>query len=500
MALVDAQIGLWKNKVSLTAKLAWLVLFNSPEFLIFFAVLLVCYYLPFMRRLQVVSLLLASFYFYWYGALSLTALLVVSVLVNTLISQYLLQPGRSKWEKTTGLACGVCFNVLILCFFKYGPLVFETIMSANPRMLHSLPKGTIALVASIALPIGVSFYCFEGISLTVDSSRGRCTKSNLLTHLRNTGLFISFFPHLISGPILRASEFFPQIGPKSIQSIDWTACFKWLTLGYFLKIFVADSLAEFTCDLGYPVLAGKGAINNFVMLIGYSAQIFADFAGYSYIALGLAQLLGYSIPDNFNAPYIARSLGEFWKRWHISLSTWIRDYLFIPMGGSHCPWYRAGFNLLFVMVIGGLWHGASWNFALWGLCHGMGLLVEHLILAKIKIKDNMLFSLGRMFATYCFVTFCWMLFLAKGTNLFVPYFTAFFCLLDKPLNVFMTAQIAYHALPVFLLHLYSWSKEHHWRCGLLTEQPLFKACALGIMLFLSVFDPGSYHAFIYFQF
>lgn len=455
--------------------------------------------MPFVRRIQIITLVCASIYFYWRGGGGFTALLGTSIAVNALISYFALKYDASVRTQRLLLLGGVLFNASVLCLIKYASLIVFSLHDLNSAI--EIPRRGLVFLLCTTLPIGVSFYSFEGISLTVDSVKGKFQGSALLQHIRNTSLFIAFFPHLVSGPILRAADFFPQIGAKRFRDIDWGTSIKWITLGYFLKIFVADNLAEYTLKFHFFLrMVELGPINNTALLFAYSAQIFADFAGYSYIALGLASLLGYTIPNNFNAPYIAQSLSDFWKRWHISLSQWIRDYLFIPLGGSRCVWYRAVFNLLFVMVLGGLWHGASWNFAIWGLIHGVGLAVEHLVRSKIKLPDHWLLSLARMALTFSFVTTGWIMFMLGNPRDFSLFVNAFFENSKQPLDPILVTMLAYYSLPVLFLHLYYWNRENHNIAEALFAKPFLKAVILAVMLFLTILNPGPHYAFIYFQF
>jgi alginate O-acetyltransferase complex protein AlgI len=513
------------------------VLFNSAEFLVFFAIVFALYYLPIFRKFQTFVLIAASLFFYYQGAHGITILLLVSIIVNALIS-FSLTTKSSKTQRGTLLFSGIVFNLAILCFFKYAGLLFSTLVAIKPEI--STPPTCLVELLSIGLPLGISFYCFEGISLVVDSARVRILRTSStgdvgallsdkrsgareqngeqhedqnqhdglahlvlkdrLKHLSDTGLFISFFPHLISGPILRAAHFFPQIEPKSFRKIDWNTNFKWLVLGYFLKVFVADNLSEYTLQLTSPTFQTAGKLNNLVLLIAYSAQIFADFAGYSYIALALAGLLGYSIPNNFNAPYLARSLGEFWNRWHISLSLWMRDYLFIPLGGSRCNPIRASFNLMLVMILGGLWHGAHWNFVLWGAIHGFGLMIEHLLAAGIKLTDSFVLSFSKRLLTFWFVTFAWVTFLIRDTDQMLRFIQHLFSDPSLSLDLSRLILLSFYSIPVLLLHLYQWNKEKASKRFAFVDHNFFKASVLALMIFLIFFNPGPHHAFMYFQF
>lgn len=364
--------------------------------------------------------------------------------------------------------------------FKYSPLLAS---------LSSLPEGALPGWL-LALPPGISFYCFEGISLLVDVAQGKISPAEpVRQYSGRVALFVSFFPHLISGPILRAAETLPQFSvEKTIRQIDWHTAFKFLILGYFLKIFVADNLADLTWQARKPLFVGSRTYLSF--LIGYSAQIFADFAGYSFIALGLALLLGIKIPNNFRAPYLSVSLSDFWRRWHITLSTWLRDYLFIPLGGSRHGKLRALFNVFLVMILGGLWHGGSINFAIWGAYHGAGLVVEHLFKDKIKIPS--IFSRILVFA---FVTLGWSLFIHKDVQGLKEMFGALVGRSSEDSRAIFF--IVIHSLPVWLLHLWWFIREKR---PTFMDSEFFYAMVYTVMISLIILCPGPAHEFIYFQF
>lgn len=403
------------------------MLFNSTTFLIFFALTFGIYYLPQCRNYQVAILIVASFIFYAWSSPALLILLLISILLNSFTS--FLVAGATKREKRLFWALtGVAINLTILGLFKYGALlthaVTDNFSQARPE------EGLIALLLHLPLPVGISFYTFEGISLVVDVLRQKekdpfnreksYVDSSLTQHILNTSFFVAFFPHLIAGPILKANTFYPQIGQKYLKDIPWDTVFRSLVVGYFLKMVVADNLKDYTFWISYPYYQGYGPVTNLVLLFGYSMQIFADFAGYSLIAIGLAAALGYTLPDNFNFPYISRSLSEFWRRWHISLSTWLRDYLYFPLGGNRKGKVRTYFNLMTVMALGGLWHGAAWSYAVWGIYHGVGLAAERFFGQAEKSNDKMesaqplwqqfLWDALKVFGVFSFVTLGWLLF------------------------------------------------------------------------------------------
>ena len=280
---------------------------------------------------------------------------------------------------------GIAANLSILAFFKYAGLLSRTFLSIDPQQ----GGGVGHFIAMIPLPVGISFFTFQGMSLVADTFGSRnlpqlqqIVHRKASRHWLHTMLFVSYFPQLVAGPILKAHEFLPQIRQKFFGTINWERCFRPLILGYFLKMVIADNLKDYTYWIEYPYFLEFHSLHLLGMLFGYSMQIFADFAGYSLIAIGIGRLFGYELMTNFNFPYISRSFSEFWRRWHISLSSWLRDYLYVPLGGNRKGRVRTYLNLFLVMFLGGLWHGAAWSYAVWGTTHGLFLAVERALRKK----------------------------------------------------------------------------------------------------------------------
>lgn len=302
------------------------MLFNSYSFLVLLGITLVLYYLPPLRKAQVGILLAASVLFYGYTQPELVLLLVFSISINAVAGYLLENPAVGRRRLITVL--GVAANLSVLLFFKYGTLFVRTLgltgdeSSLATKLLH------------IPLPLGISFFTFQGISLMVDTFRTPGQHPGLVrsfwTYWLNIAFFKAFFPQLVSDPIVKAHDFLPQIGPKSLAGLAVAPAFKNLVAGYFLKMVVADNLKDQTAWLAYPYFTEVSSVTLVALLFGYSFQILSDFAGYSLIALGLGQLFGYQLPVNFNFPYIASSFSEFWTRWHMSLSSFLREYLYIP--------------------------------------------------------------------------------------------------------------------------------------------------------------------------
>lgn len=471
------------------------MLFNSYPFLLFFIVVFVIYYLPFafIKRTQLYVLILASFFFYAYQKPILLLLLVFSVLINSCFS-YGVYKVHSRHIKKI-LLFGVIFNLSILAFFKYSPLLASSLGGDL-----SGKNGLLGFLMAIPLPIGISFYTFEGISLLMDLYQGKTILNlkthSFLEHFKKTAFFISFFPHLIAGPILKAREFYPQMGTKYFKDIPWESAIKKIVLGFFLKMVVADNLNELTSTIQFPFFQGYSSGNLVLLLFGYSMQIFADFAGYSLIAIGLGALLGYKLPDNFNFPYISSSFSEFWRRWHISLSTWLRDYLYFPLGGSRKGELRTYFNLFIVMFLGGLWHGAAWNYAVWGGMHGLVLMIERFIY-KDKLDTEKRSAFG-MFYVFFTVTVLWLMFKLTHFDQVVAYAKSIFLNRHIALKLGIDQiSILCYSLFVIIYHALYLIKEKQFYSKYIYK---YDTLWYGIMLFMIVVNSGSQGKFIYFQF
>jgi alginate O-acetyltransferase complex protein AlgI len=318
-----------------------------------------------------------------------------------------------------------------------------------------------------------------------------------VTHIRNSFFFIVFFPHLVSGPILKAHDFIPQIGRKLFKDIDWNYCFRLLVTGYFLKLVVADNMNDFTSSLIYPGFMSFSTLDLISMLLGYSFQIFADFAGYSLIALGLASLFGYRLMQNFNFPYISASFSEFWRRWHISLSTFLKEYLYFPLGGNRKGKIRTYVNLFITMVLGGLWHGAAWSYAVWGGFHGLMLALERLFNDRFEFnikRYSLLFYLKVSFI-FSAVSLAWLLFKLPNFEQVIMYLKACYKntgLVNNYISIFL---IFLYALPVILYHAMYLKRQS--APGYLKKMEFV---IYGLMIFLIITNSGTAGTFIYFQF
>jgi alginate O-acetyltransferase complex protein AlgI len=400
------------------------MLFNSIEFIIFFIFVCTVIVIIKHRRFQHLFLLGASYFFFYFSSNYLLSLLILSTFLDFYVGKYIYE-AKTKTQKKILLTISLCGNLGLLGFFKYADFgITQFNLLGNSFNLTEIP------LLHLALPIGISFYTFQTISYTVDIYRGKLTPSKSLTEF---ALFVSFFPQLVAGPIVRASHFLPQLREKMdnfsknnlrliiIQNSNLKLGITIMAFGFLKKIFFADNIAPIVNDV-FSSTAGSTSFEVWLATIGFAFQIYGDFSGYSDIAIGAALILGFKLPINFNKPYFATSPSDFWRRWHISLSSWLRDYLYIPLGGNKKSSSRSFVNLLSVMIIGGLWHGASINFILWGALHGMYLVIYKVFQIYFpKLSQNSFFKTryGKIISilvTQYFVFLAWIPFRVQDTQ------------------------------------------------------------------------------------
>jgi alginate O-acetyltransferase complex protein AlgI len=344
------------------------MLFCSQQYLIFFTLIFAVYWLLPWHRARVWLLLGASFYFYASWNKWLAALICVTTAMDYVVALGM-DWSPVPWKRKLLLGLSLVVNLSLLLYFKYANFFLDTLALALGKVgaQASLP------VLSVILPVGISFYTFEAINYTIDVYRGRVRAER---NLGNFMLFITFFPHLVAGPIVRARDFLPQTHRR--KRWDWARLqlgAQFFLMGLFKKLAIADRMALYSQPVFQnPEYYGSGAI--WLATLAFTLRIYCDFSGYTDMALGSAHMLGYKLAQNFNMPYISANVSEFWRRWHISLSSWLRDYLFIPLGGSRGSNWQTCRNLLITMTLGGLWHGISWMFVVWGLLHGLYLVIH----------------------------------------------------------------------------------------------------------------------------
>jgi len=487
------------------------VLFNSIDFIVFFIFVLSTIVVVKNRNFQYLFLLVASYFFFYYSSNYLIVLLIFSTLLDFYVGGEIAK-AKSISRKKVLLVTSLVGNLGLLGFFKYADFAILqfNFLGEQFNLANDIP------FLNLALPIGISFYTFQTISYTVDIYRGRLEPSK---SLKEFALFVSFFPQLVAGPILRASDFLPQLREKIeaggsdlkqiiIHNSNLKLGITIMTFGFLKKMFFADNIAELANDV-FTAPIGSESFTIILGAMAFGIQIYCDFSGYSDIAIGAALILGFKLPMNFNFPYFARSPSDFWRRWHISLSTWLRDYLYIPLGGNKKSFSRTYLNLMTVMFLGGLWHGASWNFIIWGMLHGVYLAIHKMINDRFPlIKNNYFFSskIGiviSIFVTQYLVFLAWIPFRVRNLN-DALYSMQKYILLDfqieKTIDFIISHQFAFSLIWVFIiLQIIAYKKQN--LAKLISEWPLWKWFVfLTSVIVMIIFTFGDSADFIYFQF
>ncbi len=390
------------------------LLFTQVYFWAFFAVILAIYSVIYpYKTLRNAFLFLASLFFYWKTSGLFFLLLIFSTLADYFLG-FRIYKSKSKGSKKFFVACSVIINLALLSYFKYSYFITDTVNSLFHTHFHVFNflaywsdaiTGSHFDVAAIGLPVGISFFTFQTISYSVDIYRNRLEP---VRSLFDFGFYVSFFPQLVAGPIVRASEFIPQLYKRYHLTVEEFGYALFLILnGLAKKVLIGDYLAVNLIDRVFTNPTGYTGFENIMALYGYSLQVYCDFSGYTDIAIGVALLLGFRLPKNFNSPYKADSVGNFWKRWHMSLSSWLRDYLYIPLGGNRKGSFRTNINLMLTMLLGGLWHGASWQFVIWGGLNGIGLITYKYWkrISPYEHSTHWLAHFWKVFLTFNFITF-----------------------------------------------------------------------------------------------
>ena len=394
------------------------LLFGQYLFLMLFTIMFGFYALLHKHnRIRNGYLLAFSLFFYYKCSGFYFILLLISTILDYIFGFKIFN--SSGWRRRFFLFLSIMTNLGLLFYFKYSYFIVDSInylMGSNIQALNFMASFSNNLfqtefsVSEIILPVGISFYTFQTLSYSIDIYRGKIEPCG---RLLDFAFFVSFFPQLVAGPIVRAIDFLPQINkPYSLSRKGFGNAVFLIVTGLVKKVVISDYISVNFVDRVFDNPEIYSGFMNLMAVYGYSIQIYCDFSGYSDMAIGLAALLGFKLPINFNNPYKSKSITEFWRRWHISLSTWLRDYLYISIGGNRKGKIRTYINLLITMLLGGLWHGAALKFIIWGGIHGLGLAFHKLWLSVVKVKKNLLWSLLSMLLTFHFVAFCWMYFRA----------------------------------------------------------------------------------------
>jgi alginate O-acetyltransferase complex protein AlgI len=400
-------------------------IFTTSAFWIFYLLVLAGYTIIYRKHfLRNFYLLLASLFFY-YKSGGLFLFLLVLVTVVDFICGLLIHRSRRKSFKRLFIVLSLVSNLGILAYFKYTGFFISTInelLGTDFQVYDFLASfsnahmGTSFNISTIILPVGISFFTFQSLSYTLDIYRG---KLEPLRNIVDFGFYVSFFPQLVAGPIVRAYEFIPQLyRDYNLTTREFGHALFLILKGLIKKIIISDFIAVNLVDRVFDFPSVYSGFENLAAVYGYGLQIYCDFSGYTDIAIGLALILGFRLPVNFNSPYKATGIADFWKRWHISLSRWLKDYLYISLGGNRKGKIRTGINLMITMLLGGLWHGAALRFIIWGGLHGIGLVINkiwHSIFGS-RLHSGRFGKAVAVFITFNFVSFCWIFFRAKDMD------------------------------------------------------------------------------------
>lgn len=491
------------------------MLFNSFTYLIFLPLVVALHWAlpPLGRR---ILLLIASYVFYMHWMPTYGLLILALTLVNFYFGIAL---DRWAQQKKQILLAALIFNLGSLCFFKYADFllksVWNTLHLATDFIGWNTGLAANSPVLNILLPLGISFFTFEFIHYLVDVYRG----SKPMTNFFWFALFAAFFPSQIAGPIKRFQDFDEQLkSDHKFNPADFREGMGLILIGLFKKMVLGDNLGHVVA-VGFNAPAQMGTVDAWIAAVGFTIQIYVDFSGYTDIGRGSALLLGYRLPENFNWPFLAASLTEFWRRWHISLSTWLRDYLFIPMGGSRVSNFKLKRNLFITMALGGLWHGADWHYVIWGMFHGAGLVVTkdwtdfvNRTPALSRLRSHALWHCSGVAFTFTFLIFACILFRASDVPQALHVASRMFTLAPSEgvVHAFLTSTLPF-SLSVYGAFLASqklaelaekkklpvlWPAITYWNGSLPTRLAAYVSIGLMIM----GFAPEEVAAFIYFQF
>ena len=476
------------------------LLFNTGLFLFFFLVFITGYSLlsnRYTTALRLLYVTVFSYYFYYKNAGVWCMLLAVITLVN-FFSAIQIEKTEDERMRKRWLLFALVFMLGQLAFFKYTNFALGTLSS-----IHVLPEGT---ALDLPLLIGISFFTFQSMSYIIDVYRRQMKATHSLTDF---AFFVSFFPTLLAGPILRARTFLPQLRQPVVITHEMMGVGAWyIVMGLFKKCIVSDYISQNFVARIFDNPALYSGLENLLGIYGYALQLYCDFSGYSDMAIGLALWMGFHIPSNFRAPYKSDSITDFWRRWHISLSTWLRDYLYISLGGNRCSRPRMYFNQFMTMLLGGLWHGASWNFVIWGCVHGVSLCL-HKAYQKLLGHEKTYHPTGlrrllAVFLTFHLVCFSWLFFAGSSFESSVAMLTQIFTNFSPQLlSQFVAGYPAVTALMLagFVLHFLpsSWNERVEHYMGRMPS--ILLALMLVAMIVWVIQVKGSeIQPFIYFKF
>ena len=477
--------------------------FNSIDFAIFLPIVFAIYWATQRYGLfyQNVILLCASYFFYGWWDWRFLSLISISIVCDFLIGQKIHSEG-DKYKKKKWLRLSLIINLGMLGIFKYFNFFVDNFIDAFQFLGADLSHVSLKII----LPVGISFYTFQTLSYTIDIYREKIKPSNDLIAFAS---FVSFFPQLVAGPIERASHLLPQF--SIVHKFDYNKAVdgcRQILWGLFKKIVIADNCAEYV----NIIFAQSNQLSGLILVLGavfFAFQIYCDFSGYSDIAIGTSRLFGFDLKQNFAFPYFSRNVGEFWRRWHISLSTWFRDYLYIPLGGSKSNTIR---NIFIIFIVSGFWHGANWTFIIWGLLNAIFILPSVLFKNNRKYLDIVaqgkylpsIKEFTMMLSTFSLISFSWIFFRAENLTHAIGYIQNLFTLdfleysiLPPTINIFKYALSLFFIVVLFVIEWIQRQKQH----GLELKNNQISNWVIYFCLTLAIFlCGGGEHTFIYFQF
>ncbi len=469
------------------------MLFNSIDFLFFLPIVFLLYWMLSQKlKAQNILLLISSYIFYGWWDYRFLSLIMLSTVVDYFVGLKLYKSG-SKSNRKRWLIVSLLFNIGLLSFFKYYNFFIESWIESLTLIGYSV-ENTWTL--QVILPVGISFYTFQTLSYSIDIYKGKLSPTK---NFIGFAAFVSFFPQLVAGPIERASNLLPQIlNAREYTYKAISSGIKLMIWGFFLKLVVADRAAIYV-NAVYNNIENHDGLSFIAATLLFAFQIYGDFAGYSLIAIGVAKMFGLNLMTNFNRPYFSPSISEFWNRWHISLSTWFKDYVYIPLGGNRSKKWRWLFNLFITFLISGLWHGANWTFVIWGALNGIYLIFEALL---FKNKRT---GIINIILTFILINFAWIFFRANSLEEASYIINKIF---TSPGNLYIgagddiTASI-YAAIAIGILLIVEFKKEFFNSLFSISKNKYEIIRLIGysfvvfLILYLGVFGESQ---FIYFQF
>lgn len=475
------------------------MLFNSLDFVVFLPLVFVLYWFVTKRslRLQNILIVIASYLFYAWWDYRFLALIALSTIVDFFVAKQL-NALRAKSTRKLLLLISLIFNLGLLAFFKYFNFFIESWVDAWETLGVDMHVSTLKII----LPVGISFYTFQTLSYTIDVYRNKLKPTSSFIQF---AAFVSFFPQLVAGPIERATKLLPQFSSRREFKSDFAMSGIYLIIwGLFKKVVIADNCAFFVNEI-FSAPTDFSSVELMLAAVLFGFQIYGDFSGYSDIAIGVARLFGFSLMTNFSFPYFSRDIAEFWRRWHISLSTWFRDYLYIPLGGSRGGKWNKVRNVFIVFLISGFWHGANWTFIAWGILHAILFMPLLLMDRNRKFIESTKVSLNQLpsiFVTFTLVTIAWVFFRADSIAIASQYIVEL--LSFKSGNCFMffktSKKVLFSAIILFSIALllifeYKTIQNNKKEVQLTRTTAVFIAL---VICFMGVFkNPAE---FIYFQF